>query len=104
MKMSKAEKVVVNYVVDVRSTNSAGQWGGYVRVWVKPIFDDGTIATGHDDRSISVARSVYGRSSGGPKTDLGRALASATALAAAMNAQLAKEQQDAYYTLTGGAE
>lgn len=104
MKTGKAEKVIVENVVDVRSAKSAGQWGGYVRVWVKPIFDDGTMASGHDPRSITIARSVYGRSSGGPKTGLGRALASATAQVAAMNAQLAPKQQDTYYMLTGGAE
>lgn len=88
MKTSKAAKNVAKYVVDVRSACSAGQWGGYVRVWAKPVFEDGTMGTGHDPRSITIARSVYGRSSGGPKTDLGRALASASARVAAMNAQL----------------
>lgn len=104
MKTRKTEKVVVEYVVDVRSARSAGQWGGYVRVWVKPVFDDGTMGSGHDPRSVTVARSVYGRSSGSPKTDLGRARATAYETAAAMNAQLAAERQDAYYVLTGGAE
>jgi hypothetical protein len=92
MKTSKAKKVVVSYAVDVRSAKSAGQWGGYVRVWAKPVFDDGTMGSGHDPRSITIARSVYGRSSGGPKTDLGRALASASARVAALNAQLATER------------
>ena len=79
MKTSKSEKSVIKYVVDVRSAKSAGRWGGYVRVWAKPIFEDGTIGTGHNPLSITIAYSVYGRSSGGPKTDLGRALASASA-------------------------
>ncbi|MBW8371494.1 MAG: hypothetical protein K0M66_11075 [Thiobacillus sp.] len=104
MKTSKAEKVVVEYVVDVRSAKSAGRWGGYVRVWAKPVFEDGKMGSGHDPRSITIARSVYGRSSGGPKTDLGRALAFASAQVAAMNATLAAERQNADYVLTGGAE
>jgi len=99
-----AENHIVKYVVDVRASNSAGKWGGYVRVWIKPIFADGTMATGHDPRSITIARSVSGRSSRGPKTAFGRALAAAAAEAARMNARLEADLRDAYYVMTGGAE
>lgn len=88
MQSVKSEKLVKKYEVDVRSAKSAGQWGGYVRVWVKPILEDGVMATWRDPRCITIAYSVYGRSSGGPKTDLGRALAAASVKAASLNAKL----------------
>lgn len=53
------------------------------------------MGSGHDPRSITIDRSVYGRSSGGPKTDLGRAHAAATAKAEAMNVQLTAERKNA---------
>lgn len=56
-----------------------------VREQIKPVLADGTLASGRDPRSITIARSVYGRSSGGPKTDLVRALDTAAEKAAALN-------------------